>query len=66
MKKKETLKIALVIDDYKLPNKDQLWKDSLDKAPNIEKEYQLDKEEIKLGPTPTTLSIIRYYKLKGK
>lgn len=63
---KEEMKIGLVIDNHKIPNKEQLWKEALLKQPTIEKMYNLIKETSMSGPTEDVTSFFRIYKLKAK
>lgn len=62
---KKELKIAMVIDDYKMPNKDTWWTRGIGKLPDDFKNYEFDREEIHPGITVNTMTIIRYYKLKS-
>jgi hypothetical protein len=62
---KQELKIAMVIDDYKLKNKADWWVKSLAQKPEIEKNYDLVREEIGAGVTANTLTCYRFYKLKA-
>lgn len=61
---KKEIKVAMVIDDYKLKNREEWWKKSLAHQPHIEKNYDLVREEIGAGVTPNTVSCYRFYKLK--
>lgn len=54
----------MVIDDYKLKNKEDWWKKSLARQPQIEKNYDLVREEIAAGVTVNTVTCFRFYKLK--
>jgi len=62
--KKEEMKIALVLDDYKVPNKDDWWKKSLKSAPQIERDYDFVREESGQGITKDTTIFYCFYKLK--
>jgi hypothetical protein len=62
---KKEIKIALVIDDYKLKNKEEWWAKSLKTQPHIEKNYDFVKEEIGPGITKNTINLYRHYKLKA-
>lgn len=54
----------MAIDDYKLPDKESWWKVALEKAPYVEQEYDLVREEEKPGLSPGTKMLYRFYKLK--
>lgn len=54
----------MALDDYKLPDKEAWWKVALEKAPNIDRDYDLVREEKKPGLSPGTSMLYRYYKLK--
>jgi hypothetical protein len=60
------IKIGMVLDDYKLSNKEFWWKKCLALRPEIERDYEFDREEIGAGLTPNTTNIYRYYRLKTK
>lgn len=64
MQIKDEIKIAMVLDDYKIKNKEEWWKKSLAKKPEIEENYDLVKEEIGAGITKNTTTCYRYYRLK--
>lgn len=61
---KKELKIAMVLDDYKLKNKADWWIKSLAKKPEIEKHYELVREELGPGVTANTVTCFRFYKLR--
>lgn len=61
--KKMEMKIGLILDNYKLPEKEKYWREALSKAPYIEQSYIFDREET-VSISPTVTSLIRYYKLK--
>lgn len=61
---KRELKIALVMDDYKLPDKDKWWKRALDKTPEIRDNYDLVKEEQCRGLSPDTTIVTGFFKLR--
>lgn len=61
---KNEIKIALVIDDYKVPGKDTWWKMALKKKPEIERDYEFVREESGPGITNGTTNFYRYYRLK--
>ena len=63
---KEIIKIGMLISDYKLSNKDVWWEKALTQRPEIERDYDLVREEIGEGLTIGTTSLYRYYKLKEK
>lgn len=58
------LKVAMVIDDYKLKNKDDWWRKCLVKIPEVEKNYDFVREEIGAGITAKTVNCYRFFKLK--
>lgn len=60
----EEIKIALVIDSYKIKHKSKLWSDAMMQKPDIEKYYKLDREKTKKGPMSGCLTLHRVYKLK--
>lgn len=62
---KEEIKIALMLDDYKVKNKDDWWNKSLKTRPEIEQDYYLDREESGPGITKDTTVFFRFYKLKA-
>jgi hypothetical protein len=63
---KDEIKLALLIDSYKLPRKDELWKESEKQARIKIKDFEkmsLVREEIhKDAPTKGIISIFRYYR----
>ena len=61
---KQEIKIALVLDDYKVKNKAEWWVKSLKNTPNITKNYDLIKEEAGPSVTKNTTTFFRYYRLK--
>ena len=63
---KQEIKIALVLDDYKVKNKAEWWVKSLKNTPNITKNYDLIKEEAGPSVTKKTTTFFRYYRLKIK
>lgn len=63
---KNEIKIALVLDDYKVKNKEDWWKRALKEAPHIEKNYDFVREESGPGLTKNTTILYRYFKLKEK
>lgn len=60
------MKIALVIDSYKLPKKDAIWAKALRRKPEIERNYEFVKEDVGPGLTPNTTIVYRWYRLKGQ
>lgn len=62
---KDEMKIALVMDDYKLKNKEDWWAKALDSNPELRDNYIMVKEEILSGITSDTTTIIRHFKRKG-
>lgn len=58
------IKIALVIDNYKLPDKEYWWREALKKQPEIEQNYEFVREEIGRGPFKDTTNLFRFYKPK--
>jgi hypothetical protein len=60
------MSIAMILDDYKLKNKDDWWAKCMSKRPDIERDYEFVREEILPGITKNTVSVIRHYKLKAK
>lgn len=66
MSNKKELKIGMAIDDYKLPNKEKWWNQCLTMRPEIERDYDLVREESGKGISPKTTMLYRYYKLKEK
>jgi hypothetical protein len=64
MSQKEEIKIALILDDYKVPNKEHWWKKALKKAPHIERDYELVREEAGAGISKNTTNFYRFYRLK--
>lgn len=65
MNGKDEIKIALVMDDYKVKNKEDLWRRSLATRPDIERDYVFDREEMHPGLTKNTTTSIRYFKKKA-
>ncbi len=68
-KKPGEFQIALVVDDYKIPHKDQLWDQSFKQAPEVkqmlDKNYVLEREESGgVGASPHTTIFYRVYRLK--
>jgi hypothetical protein len=62
---KPELKIALVMDDYKLKNKEEWWSRGIGHlSKEFERLYRLDREEIGPGITINTVTLIRFYKLR--
>ncbi len=61
---KKELKIALVMDDYKLKNKEDWWARGMKSVPELEKHYNFVREETHPGVTKNTITLIRYFKLK--
>jgi hypothetical protein len=61
---KDEVKLALVIDDHKLPLKEAHWAASLAKVPWI-KDYDFVREEVSAGPTANTTTLFRHFKLKA-
>ena len=63
------IKIAIVIDNYKLSKLEEWWNKCMKKKrflelyPNMDK-YELKKTEQKRGPLENVTSVIRTYKLK--
>lgn len=66
MSLKQQIKIALVMDDYKVKNKDDFWRAALKKRPEIERDYEFVSEEMGPGITKDTSISYRTYKLKAK
>ena len=60
------LKIAMVLDDYKIPNKEEWWRKCLNKKPEIERDYEFVREEAGPGITKNTTNFYRYYRRKAK
>lgn len=61
----EKVKIALVMDNYKINAKEFWWERGLKTRPEIKKDYVLEREEIfKDVPFTGVTTITRYYKLK--
>ena len=58
------MKIALVLDNYKLSNKADYWAKAMKETPWIEENYNLDRETTGMGITAGTMICYRYYKLK--
>lgn len=58
------ISIALVLDSYKIKHKLTLWREALDKKPEIEKHYDFVREKKSKGPFAGTLTLKRFYKLK--
>ena len=66
-RRKKEVKFAMVIDDYKLPDKEVWWGKSLGSIPKSQLDkYEFDREEITKGLTPDTSIVYRYYKLRPK
>jgi len=61
---KKEIKICLVMDDYKLKNKDDYWIKALKTQPIILRDYEFVREKITAGITKDTVICIRYFKLK--
>lgn len=65
-KPKPEIKLGMVIDDYKLNNREEYWFQSFSKIPvEFFALYKLDREETGPGITDKTTSLFRFYKLKG-
>lgn len=62
---KEEIKIALVMDDYKLKNKEDWWQKCLAQRPDIEQGYDFVREELHPGVSKDTTTAIRFYKKKS-
>ena len=58
------MKIALVLDNYKLPNKVDYWIKAMKETPWVEECYTLDRETTGMGITAGTMISYRHYKLK--
>lgn len=65
-KQDDEIKIALVMDDYKVKNREELWAKALKQQPQILRDYNYDREEMGAGITPNTTISYRYFKLKKK
>lgn len=65
MNNQKEIKVAMAIDDYKLSNKEVWWKKCLDRKPEIERDYELIREETGPGVSKDTTMLYRFYKLKG-
>jgi hypothetical protein len=61
---KAEIKVAMVLDDYKVKNKEEWWKRSLAQQPMIEKNYDFVREESGPGITKDTTNFYRFYRLK--
>lgn len=61
---KPEIKVAIVLDDYKVKNKEYWWIKSLKTQPEIEKYYELVKEEVGPSVSKNTSIFVRHYKLK--
>jgi hypothetical protein len=68
IKKPGDIKLALILDSYKLPYKENLWKEAEEKAKSQIKDFDkmaLVKEEINENmPRKGITSIFRYYRKK--
>ena len=63
--RKPEVKMAMVIDDYKLKNKEDWWAKALNQIPGeLLSQYELDREETGQGITKDTTILYRYYRLK--
>jgi hypothetical protein len=62
---KPEVKIALVMDDYKLANKNDWWERGIGKLPaEFDKLYRFDREQIGPGITDKTVTVFRWFKLR--
>ncbi len=61
---KKEIMIGMALDDYKLKNKEEWWRRSLARKPEIERDYDFVREEVGAGVTPNTVMVYRFYKLK--
>jgi hypothetical protein len=63
-KPKAEVKIGMVMDNYKLKNKDDWWNRGVGQLPEeFTRIYKFDREEISAGITQDTITICRWYKL---
>ncbi|WP_448510942.1 hypothetical protein [Immundisolibacter sp.] len=58
------MKIALVLDNYKWPNRADYWAKGMKETPWVEECYVLDRETTGMGITAGTMISYRHYKLK--
>lgn len=58
---KNEIKLALVMDDYKVKNREDLWVRALNTQPNIRDNYHFVKEEMIPGVSPKTTTSIRWF-----
>lgn len=63
--KKEEIRIAMVLDDYKIPNKEDWWRKCLKKVPHLERDYEFVREEPGPGISKDTTNFYRHYRLKS-
>jgi hypothetical protein len=61
---KQEIKIAMAIDNYKLPKKEEWWAKCVEKMPQDFFKYRFDREEITQGLSLNTSFVIRYFRLK--
>jgi hypothetical protein len=63
---KPEVKIGMVLDDYKLNNRNEWWVRGVGQLPaEFVRLYEFAREEIGPGVTNNTVSVFRWYKLRG-